>query len=95
MEDYLDVEPFQVIRVNLNNVIQPCEYSMSLLQHPLRALDQVEWYLDSPDKEQFPGAFLLAAGNLARQVLEQVLFILAFYSGMPRNKFRGMATSAI
>ena len=60
---------------------------MSLLQHPLRALDQIEWYLDTRDEEQFPGAFLLSAGNLARQVLEQVLFILAFYSGMPRNKF--------
>jgi len=68
-------------------VIQRCEYSMSLLQHPLRALDQVEWYLDTRDEEQFPGAFLLSAGNLARQVLEQVLFILAFYSGMPQNKF--------
>lgn len=68
-------------------VMQRCEYSMSLLQHPLRALDQVEWYLDTRDEEQFPGAFLLSAGNLARQVLEQVLFILAFYSGMPRNKF--------
>ena len=60
---------------------------MSLLQHPLRALDQVDWYLNSSDNEVFPGAFLLAAGNLSRQVLEQVLFILAFYSRMPRNKF--------
>lgn len=60
---------------------------MSLLQHPLRTLEQIDWYLDSRDKELFPGAFLLSAGNLARQVLEQVLFILAFYSGMPRDKF--------
>ena len=60
---------------------------MSLLQHPLRTLDQIEWYLNSRDKELFPGAFLLSAGNLARQLLEQVLFILAFYSGMPRGKF--------
>jgi len=60
---------------------------MSLLQHPLKALDQVEWYLDNQDKELFPGAFLLSAGNLGRQVLEQVLFILAFYSGMPRHKY--------
>lgn len=60
---------------------------MSLLQHPLKALDQVEWYLDNQDKELFPGAFLLSAGNLGRQILEQVLFILAFYSGMPRHKY--------
>lgn len=60
---------------------------MSLLQHPVRALEQVEWYLQNPSLEKFPGAMLLAAGNLARQVLEQVLFIIAFYSGMPRNRF--------
>ncbi len=60
---------------------------MSLLQHPLRTLDQIEWYLSSRDKELFPGAFLLSAGNLARQLLEQILFILAFYSGMPRTRF--------
>ena len=60
---------------------------MSLLQHPLRALEQVEWYLESGDQEIFPGAYLLAAGNLSRQVLEQILFILAFYSQMPRSKF--------
>ena len=67
--------------------MQRREHSMSLLQHPLRALDQVQWYLDSRDEEKFPGALLLSAGNLARQVLEQVLFILAFYSRMPENKF--------
>jgi len=60
---------------------------MSLLQHPIRALDQVERYLNSSDDEEFPGAYLLAAGNLSRQVLEQVLFILAFYSRMPSKKF--------
>jgi hypothetical protein len=60
---------------------------MSLLQHPLRCLEQIEWYLNSRDKELFPGAFLLSAGNLARQVLEQVAFILAFYSRMPRHKY--------
>lgn len=60
---------------------------MSLLQHPLKALKQAEWYLNNTEQEQFPGAFLLAAGNLARQVLEQALFIIAFYSGMPRNRY--------
>lgn len=47
----------------------------------------MEWYLNSRDKELFPGAFLLAAGNLARQLLEQIVFILAFYSGMPRGRY--------
>ena len=60
---------------------------MSLLQHPLKSLDQIEWYLNNKDQEQFPGAFLLSAGNLARQVLEQVLFVLAFFSRMPRTKY--------
>lgn len=60
---------------------------MSLLQRPLRALDQIEWYLDHPETEQFPGAFLLAAGNLARQLLEQVVFITAFYAGVPNARF--------
>jgi hypothetical protein len=60
---------------------------MSLLQDPLLALKQITWYLDSTEYEAFPGAFLLAAGNLSRQLLEQVVFILAFYSGMPRKEF--------
>jgi hypothetical protein len=60
---------------------------VSLLQNPCRALDQIDWYLENQELEQFPGAFLLAAGNLARQVLEQVVFILAFYSGLPHTKY--------
>lgn len=60
---------------------------MSLLQSPERALNQIEWYLENRTEERFPGAFLLAAGNLCRQTLEQILFILAFYSGMPRNRY--------
>lgn len=60
---------------------------LSLLQSPHRALDQIEWYLDNAQHELFPGAFHIAAGNLARQVLEQVLFILAFYGGLPREKW--------
>lgn len=60
---------------------------MSLLQHPVRVLDQIDWYLANPALEKFSGAFELAAGNLARQLLEQVLFILAFYSGCPEKRF--------
>jgi hypothetical protein len=60
---------------------------MSLLQHPTRALEQIDWYLDNRSHEKFPGTFVLAAGNMARQVLEQLLFIVAFYIGMPRSKF--------
>ncbi len=51
------------------------------------ALDQIEWYLSNRQEELFPGAFFIAAGNLARQVLEQVLFILAFYGGVPKNRY--------
>ena len=60
---------------------------MSLLQSPQSALDQIEWYLDNRIQELFPGAYLLAAGNLSRQTLEQILFILAFYSGLPKTKY--------
>jgi hypothetical protein len=60
---------------------------MSLLQNPLKTLDQIEWYLANQHLEIFPGAFFVAAGNLARQTLEQILFILAFYSRMPHTKY--------
>lgn len=60
---------------------------MSLLQDPIKVLDQIEWYLDNQDLEKFPGAFIRAAGNLSRQMLEQILFILAFYSKMPPDKY--------
>ena len=60
---------------------------MGLLQDPIAALDQVDWYLKNGKLERFPGAFELAAGNLCRQTLEQVLFILCFFSGMPHARF--------
>lgn len=60
---------------------------MSILQDPLRSLEQIQWYLDHRQDEVFPGAFLLAAGNLARQLLEQILFVLAFYAGLPIRKY--------
>lgn len=60
---------------------------MSILQDPEKALDQVEWFLDQRKYEKFPGAFELAAGNLCRQTIEQILFILCFFSRMPENCF--------
>jgi len=60
---------------------------MSLLQDPKKALDQAEWFLDHRQYEKFPGAFELVAGNLCRQTLEQILFILCFFSRMPNNCF--------
>lgn len=60
---------------------------MSLLQHPVRALDQIDWYLENSALEKFPHAFELAAGNLSRQLLEQVLFILAFYGDLPAHRY--------
>lgn len=60
---------------------------MSLLQSPIRVLDQIDWYLENRHLENFPSAFEKAAGNLSRQLLEQILFILAFYSGMPSTKY--------
>jgi hypothetical protein len=60
---------------------------MSILQDPVAAVEQIDWYLANRDSETFPGAFTLAAGNLARQLVEQILFVLCFYSGMPRQRF--------
>lgn len=60
---------------------------MGLLQDPKKALEQVEWYLDHKRCEKFPGGFEIAAGNLCRQTLEQILFILCFFSRMPGNSF--------
>jgi len=60
---------------------------MSLLQDPLKALDQVEWYLENTTQEMFPGAFFGAAGNLCRSILEQILFVLAVYGDLPTNRF--------
>ena len=60
---------------------------MGLLQDPIAALNQADWYLKNSNLEQFPGAFELAAGNICRQTLEQVFFILCFFSGMPKNKY--------
>jgi hypothetical protein len=60
---------------------------MGLLQDPSAALEQAQWYLDNGDKEKFPGAFELAAANLCRQTVEQIFFILCFYSGMPKKKY--------
>jgi len=60
---------------------------MSLLQDPIKELDQIDWYLENKNLEKFPGAFNKAAGNLCRQILEQILFILAFYSGLPKKEY--------
>lgn len=60
---------------------------MSLIQDPLRALRQVRWYLANGQLEKMPTAFALAAGNLLRQLVEQCLFVLAFYGGLPRNRY--------
>jgi len=60
---------------------------MGLLQDPMRVVEQIDWHLLNGNLEKFPGAFVLAAGNLSRQLLEQILFILCFYSGMPRNSY--------
>jgi len=60
---------------------------MSILQDPLAALRQAEWYLDHASDELFPGAFELAAGNLCRQTVEQALLIVCCFSGMPQTRY--------
>jgi len=60
---------------------------MGLLQDPLKALEQADWYIKNSNLEKFPGAFELAAGNLCRQTAEQILYILCFFSGMPTESY--------
>lgn len=60
---------------------------MGLLQDPQKALEQIEWYLDNAGLEVFPGAFEISAGSLCRQTLEQILFLMCFFSGMPHRKY--------
>ncbi len=60
---------------------------MSLIQNPTKALEQARWYLDNRTAERLPGGFSLAAGNLLRQTVEQVLFVLAFYGRVPQGRF--------
>jgi hypothetical protein len=60
---------------------------MSILQDPIRSIRQAEEYIRNADSGQFPEANEMAAGNLCRQLLEQVLFILCFYSRMPPQAF--------
>jgi hypothetical protein len=59
---------------------------MALTQSPVDALAQAEWYLEHQGEEVLPGAFVLAAGNLTRQVLEQILFVLCFYGGVSKGQ---------
>ena len=60
---------------------------MALLQDPVKSIEQIEWYLQNDKLATFPGAFLIAAGNLSRQLVEQMLFLICFYGGLPRNKY--------
>lgn len=60
---------------------------MGLLQDPQRSIEQITYYLDHQCEETFPGAFEIAAGNLCRQTFEQILFILCFYSRMPKDRY--------
>jgi hypothetical protein len=60
---------------------------LGLLQDPLAALDQAKWYIDNTNIEKFPGAFEIASGNLCRQTIEQILFILCHFSSMPSKKY--------
>ncbi len=60
---------------------------MSILQNPIKLIEQAEEYLFSSAPGKFPEAREIAAGNLCRQVLEQILFILCFYSRMGCRNF--------
>ncbi len=60
---------------------------MSILQDPIRLINQAEEYLLVADSGKFPEAREIAAGNLCRQLLEQILFILCFYSRMESRHF--------
>ncbi len=42
---------------------------------------------DNQATDAFPGASLLSAGNLCRQTVEQIAFILCVYGGVPKEKY--------
>ena len=60
---------------------------MSILRDPIKVLDQIEWFLDNQQLEKFPGSYVCCAGNLSRQLLEQILFILSFYCCLPSKHY--------
>lgn len=60
---------------------------MSLLQDPKKVLEQIEWYVQNKELEKFSGAFIMSAGNLCRQLVEQILFIISFYGELPKEKY--------
>lgn len=60
---------------------------MSLLQDPKKVLEQIDWYIENKELEKFPGAFFISAGNLCRQLIEQVIFIISFYGDLPKEKY--------
>lgn len=60
---------------------------MSLLQDPKRVVEQIEWYMQNKQFEKFAGGFSIAAGNLCRQLIEQILFIVSFYGELPKEKY--------
>lgn len=60
---------------------------MALLQDPFKVLAQVEHYLGNQNADAFPGASLLSAGNLCRQIVEQIAFLLCVYGSVPKERF--------
>lgn len=60
---------------------------MLLLQDSKKVLEQIEWYVQNKELEKFSGAFIMSAGNLCRQLVEQILFIIYFYGELPKEKY--------
>jgi hypothetical protein len=57
-----------------------------IFEDPLNYLKQIKWFLDNLKFEQFPGAFVIAAGHLCRCVVEQEYLIVGALANLPANK---------
>lgn len=57
-----------------------------IFEDPLNYLKQIKWFLDNRELEQFPGAFVIAAGHLCRCVIEQEYLIVGALANLPTDK---------
>ena len=57
-----------------------------IFEDPLNYLRQIKWFLDNIELEQFPGAFVIAAGHLCRCVVEQEYVIVGALTNLSTDK---------
>lgn len=63
-----------------------------IFEDPMNYLKQIKWFLDNQELEQFPGAFVIAAGHLCRCVIEQEYLIVGALANLPTDKILDTGT---